>query len=658
MEEEDKKGEAIVERWLKRIASENKAHSDYRDKAKEAQEAYDDEKNKSTYPIFWSTIELLKGAIYARTPLPDVRKRNHGKSPSADKVAMAVEQSIAFFVDSGAIGNSFERCVSDFLVTGMGVAKAVLETKTAQIPVMIANVLTGQPEMVLDEQTGDPQTEEVIVSQVVGVEHWPSKHFRWEPTSSWDKVSWICYDHYLTKKEIEKQFNITKLVSPKDSGDSGGDESSEREMDKYAKTYLVHEIWDHPAGKRLWLSSCHNDLLEIDDLPLDLVGKFPTPCPMMDGVKSDELIPDTYYRRISRRVSRLNVLTKRINALVDSIKDVGAYDASFSELDRISTLKDGERVPINNLIDRINQNSSGRASFDAIVADVDNRPRAEVLRKMIETRQLEEDLFFKDTGISDIVRGVSNASETATAQSIKDNWANVRIGPRIKQVANYIRDMYRIMAEIIGNNLEPDQIVKSSGITDLTPEDFAMLKDDFMRTYVIDIETDATVAQNEGLERQQRLEALKTFTDYMNGMLPAVQNNSLPADLMKEMLLFVLGSYKSGRQLEDVVNALPDSLKQLQSLNQQNQQLQQQVSQAQEQTQQLQKQLGDASAKSNQIESGKAGADITLKNAQASKVTEEAKQLAASNAVNSFLTMGQMMPQESMQEELSEGYAA
>lgn len=656
--EEESKSEAIVEKWLKRIASEEKAHAYYRKKADEAQAAYDDKQNESAYPIFWSTIELLKGAIYARTPLPDVRKRNHGKNPSADKVAMAVEQSIAFFVDSNSIGGVFERCVSDFLITGMGVAKAVLETKTTQIPVVVANVLTGQPEIVLDEQTGEPKTEEVILTQSVGVEHWPSKQFRWEPSANWEKVSWICYDHYLTKKEIKKQFSVDQLKDSKQGYEDVGGGSGDRELDKYSQTYLVHEIWDHKAGKRLWISSCHDDILEIDDLPLDLMNKFPTPCPMMDGVKSDDLVPDTYYRRISRRVNRLNTLTLRINALVDSIKDVGAYDASFSELDKISTLKDGERVPINNLIDRINQNSSGRASFDAIVADVDNRSRADVLRKMIETRQLEEDLFFKDTGISDIVRGVSNAAETATAQSIKDNWANVRIGPKIKQVANYIRDMYRIMAEIIGNNLEPEQIIKSSGVTDLTPEDFATLKDDFMRTYIIDIETDATIAQNEGLEKQQRLEALKTFTDYMNGMLPAVQNNSLPADLMKEMLLFVLASYRSGRQLEDVVNALPDSMKQLQALNQQNQQLQQQMAQAQEQTQQLQKQLGDASAKSNQIEAGKATADIKLKDAQAVKVSEEAKQLAASNAVNSFLALGQVMPQESMQEELSEGYAA
>lgn len=635
MEDEKKTGDkpSLAEKWLKRIIKEGKAHDEYRKRALAAQEAYDDDKTSSTYPIFWSTIELLRGAIYARTPLPDVRKRNNGKTPSADKIAMAVEQSIAYFVDVNSIGSSFESTVLDFLVRGLGVCRARLETETAMVPVMFVNPLTMQPEPVIDEATQQPAMQEQIVSQSVKVEPWPANQFRWEPAQCWDKVKWVCFDHFMTYSEIEKEFDV-EISEGGVLNDGVTSDSSEKNRDKYAKTYVVHEIWDSNSGNTVWVSPCYKEKpLRVEQMPLDLVGKFPTPKPMFDGVKSDDLVPDPYFRRIARRVIRLNKLTGRINALIDSIKDVGAYDASFSELAQISDANDGTRIPVANLLDRINQNGSGRASFDSVVALIDNRPVAEVLRRLIEIRQIEEDLFFKDTGISDIVRGASNASETATAQSIKDNWANVRIGPKIKQVATYIRDMYRIIAEIISNNFESDQIRKTSGIQDLSDEEIQVLRDDFARSYIIDVETDATVAQNENVEKQQRLEALKTFTDYLNGMLPAVQNNSLPADLMKEMLLFVLGSFKAGRQLEDVVNSLPDSMQQLQKMNQNNQQLQQQLQQANEQMQGMQKQLGDLNAHEAQINAGKASAEIGLKNAQTAKITEEAKQLAMSNVI-------------------------
>lgn len=631
MQDDKEKGPGVARLWLERIANEEKAHKTYRDRARDAQKAYDDKDSRDTYPIFWSTIELLLGAIYARTPLPDVRKRNHTNSPGADKVAMTIEQAIAYCADMGAYGASFERAVKDFLVRGLGVCKVSMRVETAMIPAVFTDPVTGQT-MPLIGENGEQKTEEHIVSQLVPVEHWPASQFRWEPAPSWSKVKWICYDHFLTKKQIEKQFGV-KINEKSASGKEVVLGDNEKDLDKYEKTYVVHEIWDARANKQVWISSCYESVLEINDLPLNLVGKFPTPCPMMDSPKSDDLVPDTYYRRIEKRVVRLNNLTVRINALTSAIRDVGAYDASFSEFQKMTELKDGERVPVPNLLDRINQNGSGRASFNAVVADVDNRSRVQVLSQLIEIRQREEELFFKDTGISDIVRGASNASETATAQSIKDQWANVRIGPRIKQVANYIRDVYRIVAEVIGNNFEPQQIALASGVKDLSEEDYKVIEDDFARNYVVDIETDATIAQNENAEKQQRLEALKTFTDYLNGMLPAVQNGSLPADLMKEMLLFVLSSFKAGRQLEDVVNGLPDSMQQLQSLTQNNQQLQQQLEQMQGQVQQLQKELGSANEKSSDIEAGKAGADIQLKNAQAMKTGEEAKQLAASNSI-------------------------
>jgi len=144
------------------------------------------------------------------------------------------------------------------------------------------------------------------------------------------------------------------------------------------------------------------------------------------------------------------------------------------------------------------------------------------------------------------------------------------------------------------------------------------------RSYIIDIETEATIALDEDEDRQQRLEALKVFSDYMASLMPGVQSGVVPADLAKEMLLFAVRSFKHGRQLEDLIESLPDGENQMQQLQQQVQQMQQQLQQAGQQIEQAQKALQQFQAGKEQRETALAQADVQLKNAQAQKTYAEA----------------------------------
>ena len=70
----------------------------------------------------------------------------------------------------------------------------------------------------------------------------------------------------------------------------------------------------------------------------------------------------------------------------------------------------------------------------------------------------------KSRGISDILRGSTNASETATAQQIKSQWGSMRLKRIQADVANFIRDLIRLQAEIIGEQFQPETLKSMTGL--------------------------------------------------------------------------------------------------------------------------------------------------------------------------------------------------
>ena len=371
------------QKWLERISDEDKAHKVWRDRAKSAENAYcrfDETEASPTYPVYYSTVQLLLGKISGSPPKPDVRKRHpsspqsaqanpaapipgqppqgmqgaappamgpaqvpavpfgqsappqpgqpqqgiappqgmppaqspisvrlsslaaaqapEGVAPVADPVAddniisMALERCLSYTVDTTTFQADGNLAVRDFLVSGCGQGKIEMETETSLEPVI--NPITG--EAVLDPETGEPLQEEVIQSQCLYLRHFHSSQFRWEPCKDWRQVKWVSFDHFMTKEDIEDQFDVE--IETESSGPSSGSASTDQgvnikapQMDKYEGVYTVHEIWDKRKKKRLFVSDCYDKVLEEDDDPLKLDGFFPCPMPMMANVNGREYIP-------------------------------------------------------------------------------------------------------------------------------------------------------------------------------------------------------------------------------------------------------------------------------------------------------------------------------------------------------------------------------
>jgi len=650
----------LRDRWVKRLKQEEKAHAEFRTDAESAQRAYYAEtaretNNTFTYPLFWSTVKVLHGRIYAQPPKPDVRKRypdqsgtsdpsltgsqppsqplgGGGQAPAAlpvpgvqgpsaptqgaqppapppiddNKIAQCMERALSYTIDTTEFDADGHMAVNDLLVAGLGIAKVEMETQTESQPVL--NPITGEPIM-LDEESGQPYDpmihtaepipamQDVVVDQVCNLVAFGWNQFRWEPQQHWGNVTWVAFDHWLTADQISDKWGVD-LNKTGIGGNGGVKTPNKPDSNMYKEQFCVHEIWDKDKKQRIFICEELDKELESEDDPLGLKDFFPCPKPMLLNVKDDDLVPSPDYKYCAPLFKECTRLTDRIMSLTRQIKDVGFYDASFAtELQDLNKLEDGALKPIPNLQAKLDALKPGSSGYDSVVMMRDNTNKVGVVQELIQLREQTKQNIWEIYGVSDIQRGSTDPNETATAQSIKAQWGDIRVGERIRIVALFFRDVFRIMAEIMAERFQPEILEKMTGIQ-LSDAELQVLKSDYGRCYAIDVESDSTVVQDEYAEKQNRLEFLTTVTGYLQQILPAIQKGLIPGDLGKELLLFAVNTFKNGRQLEQAINAAPGTVQQIA-------QFQQQAQQGQEQVQQLQKQLQQAQGQLQQVNVGK-----------------------------------------------------
>lgn len=94
-----------------------------------------------------------------------------------------------------------------------------------------------------------------------------------------------------------------------------------------------------------------------------------------------------------------------------------------------------------------------------------------------------------------------------------------------------------------------------------TQEDvFGLLKNNLLRRFKIDIETDSTVAGDESQEKADRTQFIESMTKFMESWGPMVMQKPELAPLAGQLLLFGVRAFRVGRELEEVIEETADKL--------------------------------------------------------------------------------------------------
>ena len=86
-----------------------------------------------------------------------------------------------------------------------------------------------------------------------------------------------------------------------------------------------------------------------------------------------------------------------------------------------------------------------------------------------------------------------------------------------------------------------------------------VMRDDRLRCYRIDVETDETAFGDQAAEQQAVTELLQGVTAFLTGMAPLVQTGVVTPEIAKSMLMLAVRRFKAGREIEDALEELGDN---------------------------------------------------------------------------------------------------
>jgi hypothetical protein len=521
------------------------------------------------FNLFWSNVQTLAPSTYSRRPKVEVTRRFRDADPVGRIAALILERSLQYEIDcKDNLHETMQSVVLDRLIPGRGTAWIRYEPRFERVPVA-------------QDETGEVREVDQLVDECTPVDYVYWKDFIWGRGRTWKTLPWIGRKTYLLKDEVEERFRETvkqqggsiESVSydcrpDTDDGDKKHqipEEGSAEEL--YA---LIYEIWDRRSKQVLWFTKGVNVPLDVKDDPFKLDDFWPCPKPLLATTTNDSVLPTADFVFYQEQLRELDNLTARIGKITEAIKLVGVYDRSQSSLQTV--LKPGVEnimVPVDSWA-AFAERGGLKGSVDFLPID----EAARVLSTLYDARERIKQLVYEITGMSDIVRGVSMASETLGAQEIKAKFANLRLSSRQQQVASFLTEVLQIKADIMCALYAPETLRRISSI-DLLPEAktspnfpqtveaaLTLLREKGPRQYRVEVAERSMIELDEVDERQRRNDFMLSLSNFMNGMKNLTQfapEMSLPA---LEMLKFVVRGFSVGKSVENSIDEAADAIRQ------------------------------------------------------------------------------------------------
>jgi hypothetical protein len=525
--------------WLDAIDLQRKEDEKWRKRAGSTYNVYRAEQAKakggslyavSQFNILYANTEILAPAVYNSAPVPDVRERWSDGDPIARDAARVVERSLAYTVDDGDIGSTLASVTKDMLLPGRGAARV----------------------------RWDPPTEGTPYEKV-GLETVQWDEFILGPAKQWAQVQWIAFKHYFTREdfvrlnpEIGEEIDLDCYVAGAEKMAAKADGEPVPDSFKRGECW---EVWDKKMREVVFVAPAHRDepLAVVPD-PYGLRQFFPMPEPAYALRSTNSLLPVEPFRLYADLADELDALTRRMSALIRAIKWRGAYldPSAGTFLTKFAELDDGEFAPIENPAGMM-QNVGG---LDKAFWTMPIEQASATLLQLQEHREQLKATIYEITGVSDILRGATNPNETLGAQQIKERNGSLRVSAMQEEIARFSRDALRMMAELLAEKVAPETLSAMSGMQP-DPQVFQLLRQDVLRCFRIDVETDSTIRAD--LQRQQANIGLfiQGLGAFIAAVAPAVQSGMMPLPLVAEMVSSFSRPFRLGRKVDEMLDQLP-----------------------------------------------------------------------------------------------------
>jgi len=555
-----------VEKYLSIIGGYDNEFAKWTARTKKILKRYRDDTRGQTgnetakFNILWSNVQTLIPAVYAKLPSADVSRRFGDNDPVSRVASLLIERAIDFEIEHYPdFRSTMRHSVEDRFLGGRGVAWARYEPHVA--PQGIGDDGLQVTEDI--EQGEDGEMPEQIEYECAPVDYVHWRDFGHSTARTWEEVTCVWRWVYMTYEALAERFGEEKAKKiPLDQGPEPL--NAYNESKKSYNRAKICELWDKETNKVYWLSKSVPVFIDERDDPLELEGFFPCPKPLYATTTSDSLVPVPDFVLYQDQAMELDILSDRIDGLVKSLRVRGVYDASQPALQRLMTEGDNNSlIPVDKWM-AFGEKGGLKGSIDLLPLDT----LAAALMQCYQARNDIKQQIYEITGISDIIRGASHASETATAQQIKGQYAGLRLRSMQEDVALYASELIRLKAQIICSKFQPQTILAYAAAQQMQPADqqlipqaLQLLKDKPLRNFRIEVASDSLVQLDESQQKQDRMEFLNTYSNFLRQALPVGQSSPELIPMMIELLKYGVSAFPQARAIEGALDQALDQLK-------------------------------------------------------------------------------------------------
>ena len=547
----------MAQRWSTEIEAARKELEKFHEDGDKIVERYLDKRDEwrraeSRVNLFWSTMKVLLSLLYARPPKADVSRTFLDAEDDQARVAGTILQRLLnrSFDDNVSQWDAAVRAaIEDWLVVGLGQVwlRYEVETEEREQPAEL-DPITG-------EEIAPAGVFEAIVEEDAPCDYIYWKDFFWSPARTWNEVRWVARRVHMTRDKLIARFGeeIGRAVplytqTPR----SGADQTPRHDPWSAAE---VFEIWCKDTKKVYWLAKGFEVILDYKPDPLGIDGFFPCPKPLAANVTSSNFMPRADYVFAQDQFDELDEINTRITWLTRAAKVVGVYDKSADGLQRMfQQASENQLIPVDNWA-MFAEGGGIRGKIDWVpIEAVTNAIERLRVYRADKTQQIYEVL-----GISDIMRGSSNAAETATAQQIKAQFGSTRVQLSQFYVAEWITHALRIKAEIICTHWQPETILRRSNIertpdAQLAAPAIELLKNEELAEYRINVEADSMAAMDWSAERDSAVQFLQGLGAFVSQVQPMVQNVPGAGPYLLRMMQWAVSKFRVSSEIESVLD--------------------------------------------------------------------------------------------------------
>lgn len=541
----------LGEFWRGELQSAERAFEKWTDRSERIVRRYRDERDvvdsqKRKFNILWSNVQVMKPALYGRAAKPEVSRRFKDQDPVGRTAALMLERCLEFEVEQYPdFDATMNGAVEDRLLPGRGIGWVRFEPNEGTEPQVSEDV----------DATVPRTTYECAPTDYV---HW--RDFLHTPARTWEEVWWVARRVYMTREELNRRFGEIGALVPLQYDDKFT-QSKETPKDALKKKAQVWEIWDKTEKRAIWVAKGFDRELDQRDDPLQLDGFFPCPEPLYATTTTGSLIPVPDYAQYQDQAAELDQLTQRIAKLTQALKVVGVYNAEYPAVKRmLDEGVDNNLVPVDTWAAFAEKNGlTGAVQF------MELKQIIETLVRLYEARDQVKQIIYEVIGISDIIRGATEASETLGAQQLKAQFGSMRMRTHQAEVARFAGDLLRLKAQIICRFFKDETILGMSGIQATQDAQYAqpaikLLRGGPLKDFRIQVEADSLAQLDEQQEKMDRVEFLTAAGGFLEKALPVIQQVPAAGKLLGEMLMFGVRGFPIGKTLEAAFEKAMDEL--------------------------------------------------------------------------------------------------